>query len=159
MRNEAVAQSAGPVPRTPPAAAWHAEAVHTTTDVEPAVRRLTERLAAHGYSAAAVFAAEVALTEALANALVHGNKGDPRKRAHLRYRVSAEELVAEVRDEGGGFDPLRARDPLAEENLERAGGRGLFLMRSLMSSVRYNERGDCVVLTKQRGPSSPAQRQ
>jgi serine/threonine-protein kinase RsbW len=94
----------------------------------------------------------VALTEALSNAILRGNGEDPGKHVHVRASVTAQRLVMEVRDEGGGFDIERCtRDPTSPENVEREDGRGLFLMRSLMDSVeRYDEDGNVVRLTLNR---------
>jgi serine/threonine-protein kinase RsbW len=94
----------------------------------------------------------VALTEALSNAILRGNGEDPGKHVHVRASMTAQRLVMEVRDEGGGFDLERCtRDPTRPENVEREDGRGLFLMRSLMDSVeRYDEEGNVVRLTLNR---------
>ena len=94
----------------------------------------------------------VALTEALSNAILRGNREDPDKRVHIRASVTARQLVMEVRDEGRGFDIDRCmRDPTRPENMEREDGRGLFLMRSLMDSVeRYDAEGNVVRLTLNR---------
>jgi serine/threonine-protein kinase RsbW len=78
----------------------------------------------------------VALTEALSNAILRGNREDPAKQVHVHARVDAEQLVVEVVDEGVGFDLERCmRDPTTPENIEREYGRGLFLMRKLMDRV------------------------
>ncbi len=54
----------------------------------------------------------------------------------------------EIEDEGEGFDVADIPDPTADENLERPCGRGLMLMRAFMTSITYNERGNRVVLVK-----------
>src|SRR5262249_43293465 len=95
----------------------------------------------------------LALEEAIVNAVKHGNGYDPAKRVQVRYSVSAERVLAEVEDQGTGFDPARVPDPTAPENLERSCGRGLFLIRAYVTWVRYNERGNCITLCKQ--PSLP----
>ena len=94
----------------------------------------------------------VALTEALSNAILRGNREDPGKHVHIRASVTAHQLVMEVRDEGRGFDIDKCtRDPTRPENVEREDGRGLFLMRSLMDSVeRYDADGNVVRLTLNR---------
>jgi serine/threonine-protein kinase RsbW len=95
----------------------------------------------------------VALTEALSNAILRGNRDDPAKQVHVRAEVDAERLVLEVADEGPGFDmDNRVGDPTAPENLEREDGRGLFLMRSLMDRVERIDvpRGSAVRMTLRR---------
>ena len=94
----------------------------------------------------------VALTEALSNAILRGNREDPQKRVHVRAFVTIGQLVIEVRDEGRGFDiDDCTRDPTRPENVEREDGRGLYLMRQLMDSVeRYDDQGNVVRLTLKR---------
>ena len=78
----------------------------------------------------------VALTEALANAILRGNRDDPAKHVHVRAEVDTIRLVVEVADEGQGFDlEAASTDPTTPENLGREDGRGLFLMRKLMHRV------------------------
>ena len=78
----------------------------------------------------------VALTEALSNAILRGNRDDPAKQVHVRAQVDTRELVLEVGDEGAGFDlDDKSIDPTTPDNLDREDGRGLFLMRKLMDRV------------------------
>jgi serine/threonine-protein kinase RsbW len=107
-------------------------------------------MAAAGYAAYDRFAVRVAVHEALTNAIKHGHRGDARKRVELRYRVDAAAVRVEVLDQGAGFDPALVPNPLAPENLERPSGRGLLLMRTFMTSVRHNERGNGVTLCRLR---------
>ena len=79
----------------------------------------------------------LAVREAVANAIKHGNAGDVEKQVEVEVRLEGEEVVVAVRDEGEGFDPGGVADPLAPENLLRPGGRGIFYMRSLMDRVEY----------------------
>lgn len=82
----------------------------------------------------------VALTEAVSNAILRGNRDDPAKHVRVRARVDMECLIVEVRDEGPGFDiEASLVDPTVPDNLDREDGRGLFLMRSLMDSVERIE--------------------
>jgi serine/threonine-protein kinase RsbW len=92
----------------------------------------------------------LALEEAILNALRHGNQGDPGKRVWVRYHLCPTALVAEVEDEGAGFDPDSVPDPTLPENLGRPCGRGLLLMRHYMTQVCFCGRGNRVVLCKQR---------
>ena len=62
--------------------------------------------------------------------------------------MTPDSVLAEVEDEGPGFKPEEVPDPLALENLERSSGRGLFLMRSYMTWVRHNERGNEVTMIR-----------
>ena len=128
-------------------------ALRSAEEVVPALERLSAAMSAAGYPQRDAFALRLALEEALVNALKHGHRGDPSKEVRLRYRVTAEEAVAEVEDQGPGFDPAAVPDPLAPENLEKPSGRGLLLMRRYLSWLRFNERGNVVTLCRRRsGP-------
>jgi serine/threonine-protein kinase RsbW len=94
---------------------------------------------------------EIALREALANAVFHGNEGDPRKQVFLRvYGGPDWGLLVVVRDEGPGFDPQSVPDPREGDRLELTHGRGVFLMKELMDYVEWRKRGREVVLFKKR---------
>jgi len=103
-----------------------------------------------GYPSEDGFAVRLALEEALVNAIKHGHRNDSTKVVRAGFRVTADEVWAEVQDEGPGFDPTRVADPRASENWDRPGGRGLLLMRYYMTWVRYDERGNRVTLCKRR---------
>lgn len=95
----------------------------------------------------------VALTEALANAILCGNRDDPAK--HVRVRAAMDELsiVIEVSDEGAGFDLDQCSvDPTTPDRLQLEDGRGLFLMRMLMDNVERYEalQGNVVRMTLHR---------
>lgn len=88
----------------------------------------------------------VGLTEALSNAMLYGNAHDPSKNVVVEITMGEGQLKATVKDHGAGFDPGAVPDPTRPENLARACGRGLFLMRQLLDEVLYNERGNEVTL-------------
>jgi serine/threonine-protein kinase RsbW len=80
---------------------------------------------------------DVAVREALANAIKHGNAQNPSKQVRVDLAVEAGSLVIRVEDEGVGFDPTQLGDPLAPENLLRPNGRGIFYMKSFMDEIQY----------------------
>lgn len=90
----------------------------------------------------------LALNEALANAVRHGNRGDPTKRVRVEVRLTPAEIEVEIQDEGDGFDPGELPDPTAADNLLKTSGRGVFLMRCYMDQVEYRDQGRTVVLRK-----------
>jgi serine/threonine-protein kinase RsbW len=79
----------------------------------------------------------MALREALANAIKHGNHQDAGKRVHVEMDVVADTLAISIRDEGVGFDPDAVVDPLAPENRLKTSGRGIFYMKTFMDDVRF----------------------
>lgn len=101
---------------------------------------------------------ELALHEALANAVLHGNESDPSKKVVVACfcECGADAgLLLVVKDEGSGFDPNQVPDPTAAEVVYSNHGRGIFLMRHLMDEVRHLQGGSEVELHKRRdGPCS-----
>jgi len=95
------------------------------------------------------FHLQVALAEALTNAVVHGNKNDPVKKVRMRSRVEKGCLHIEIQDEGSGFNPEKLNSPLDSQNLMLEGGRGIFLMRCFCDNVYYEEPGNTVHMIKQ----------
>jgi serine/threonine-protein kinase RsbW len=78
----------------------------------------------------------------------HGNQMDRGKKVHIRYRVLPAHFEIHIADEGSGFDPSDVPDPTVVENLERACGRGLMLMRHYMTEVTFSTRGSAVSMHK-----------
>ena len=102
----------------------------------------------------------VAVRESVVNAIKHGNCFDVQKRVHVEF-TSLEDSGARgvailVRDEGCGFDPATIADPLAPENLLKANGRGIFLMRSFMDEMTFerSQKGGMQVRMVKRVPQS-----
>jgi serine/threonine-protein kinase RsbW len=129
---------------------WHRIRIHSTTEIGRVLDGLVDSLEAHGYACKDIFGVRLAVEEALVNAVKHGHGGDPTKCVSIRYSVGQRGVLIEVEDQGRGFDPDRVPDPLDPQNLERPCGRGLFLMRSYMTSVRFSRRGSRVTLYKRR---------
>jgi serine/threonine-protein kinase RsbW len=140
----------GPPP-APVSETWRQRTLRTTQDIAACVGPILDALDRLGYSEKETFAVRLALEEALVNAIKHGHGGDPTKQVRLRYHINPERFLAEVEDEGPGFDPFAVPDPLDPANLERESGRGVFLMRHHMTAVCYNAAGNCVTLCKRRG--------
>jgi serine/threonine-protein kinase RsbW len=80
----------------------------------------------------------VAVRESVVNAIKHGNQGDENKRVALAFTLHPKALEVRVQDEGKGFDPEAVPNPVADENLLKADGRGIFFMRSFMDEVTYS---------------------
>jgi serine/threonine-protein kinase RsbW len=80
---------------------------------------------------------DVAVREAVANAIKHGNRQDPAKQVVVDLALEGDTVVIRVEDEGIGFDPAHLEDPLAPENLLKPNGRGIFYMKSFMDEIQY----------------------
>ena len=100
---------------------------------EEAARSVSAKLK---FDEEAEFQIEMAVHEAVINAIHHGNKEDPSKKVYIKFLVSEDRLEIRVRDEGVGFDPSTLPDPLARENLLNISGRGIFLVRKFMDEFR-----------------------
>jgi serine/threonine-protein kinase RsbW len=122
----------------------------STRQIPAVIKTVTKDMAALEYTEKDLWSMCMALEEALVNAFKHGNQMDPAKRVWVRSRVNDRRALIHVLDEGGGFTPQEVADPLDPENLERASGQGLLLMRSFMTWVRHNKRGNLVTLCKKR---------
>ena len=86
----------------------------------------------------------VSLTEAVTNAMLHGNRGDLRKHVSISFERLQDSVSVCVSDEGPGFDPGQVPDPTCPERIECCGGRGLLLMRHLSDECRFSRGGSTV---------------
>lgn len=89
----------------------------------------------------------ISVTEVVNNGIIHGNKCDPSKALTLQIARSGSTLKFVVSDEGEGFDPSCVDDPLKEENLLKEVGRGIFIIRSLMDKVEFENTPEGVRVT------------
>jgi serine/threonine-protein kinase RsbW len=86
------------------------------------------------------------VSEAVNNGITHGNKRNRSKKVHIQCSREDALLTVKVRDEGEGFNHRILPDPRSTENLLRESGRGVFLMREMMDSVSYNDKGTEVTM-------------
>ena len=96
----------------------------------------------HGCGVAdeAAFGIDMAVREAVTNAMVHGNKEDEAKTIEVTLNCLGNALEIEVKDQGEGFDPTSVPDPTDPANIMKTSGRGIFLMRSFMDEVQWTNR-------------------
>jgi serine/threonine-protein kinase RsbW len=93
----------------------------------------------------------MAVREAVANAIKHGNKLDVKKKVNATFELDGDDLAITIQDEGTGFDPDMVSDPLNPQNLMKTSGRGIFYMRTFMDQIRYSfhpSGGTLLVMTK-----------
>ena len=117
--------------------------------IDPVVRSIMDIVRQMNCAAGREDEIELALSEALANAVVHGAKGDPAK--VVECDVACDEklgMVIVVRDPGAGFDPNQIADPCSGENIFSSHGRGIFLINQLMDEVKFQKNGTEIHMIK-----------
>jgi len=93
----------------------------------------------------------ISVTEAVTNAVVHGNKNDLKKKVFIKLKADSSRVEITVEDEGNGFDPESIQNPIEEGNLLKEVGRGVFILKSLMDKVDFiiqPQKGTIVKMTK-----------
>lgn len=93
----------------------------------------------------------MAVREAVANAIKHGNKLDVKKKVNATFDLAGSDLEITIADEGEGFNPETVSDPLSPKNLMKTSGRGIFYMKTFMDEIRYSFQptgGTSLVMTK-----------
>lgn len=90
----------------------------------------------------------VALDEAIANAIIHGNRNDPNKIVRITAELTPKEARFTIEDEGDGFDVGSVPDPRDPANLFKPSGRGVLLIFNIMDEASYNERGNRLTMVK-----------
>lgn len=89
----------------------------------------------------------ISVTECISNAIIHGNDSDKNKLVHLELLIEDELLKFIIEDEGSGFDYNEQQDPTSPENIEKIGGRGIFLIKHLSDDVKFEEGGKKTILS------------
>ena len=106
--------------------------------VDEAAAAVAGIIARAGISEEAAFGIDMAVREAITNAMLHGNKFDETKLVEISVKRTSTLLEISVRDQGAGFNPVDIPDPTQEENLLKASGRGIFFMRNFMEEVDWS---------------------
>ena len=106
-----------------------------------------------GMSEDAAYGVDMAVREAVTNAVLHGNRRDETKAVEVSFRSTPGEIEITVRDQGEGFDPESVPDPTDSQNLLKTSGRGLLFMRTFMDGLQWSRHpngGTVVRMTKRR---------
>lgn len=111
------------------------------SEVEPFVEQLVNR---YNLSPDKQCNILISLTEAVTNAIVHGNCKEENKTVRVKSRKDRDCIAVRVTDEGTGFDFESIPDPTSPENICKCGGRGVFLMRQLSDKIRFYDNGSTV---------------
>lgn len=115
--------------------------------IEHVVDRLVEHCRRAGFDEERIrLNFRVGVAEAIANAMLYGNRTDPGKRVRVEARFAPESVIVRISDEGGGFDPAALPDPTLPTNRTLERGRGVFLIRKLMDRVEFNEEGNSITM-------------
>jgi serine phosphatase RsbU (regulator of sigma subunit)/anti-sigma regulatory factor (Ser/Thr protein kinase)/HAMP domain-containing protein len=118
------------------------------TETSDLIEEIMEQVTQYDLPKNVVYAVRLSLNETLANAHKHGNRGDESLNIFVNYIIANGVFSMSVKDEGYGFDHEALPDPTVEENLLLPHGRGIFLMRSMMDEVEFNETGNSIKVTK-----------
>ncbi len=120
--------------------------------IEKAVAEAIKFASQSGFSDDALFAVDLAVREAVANAIKHGNKFDEKKNVNIILAETADGLEIAVRDFGAGFEIEEVPDPTNPENLLKASGRGILFINNFMDSVEWfhHDDGTTVKMFKKR---------
>jgi serine/threonine-protein kinase RsbW len=150
------ARNGGAADRTDAATKFVLELPSDIRMIEAAVSYLVDRCRADSFAGTRLdLNFRVGVTEALANAVLYGNRADPSKLVRVEVLLDPSRVEIRVVDQGSGFDPGVVPDPTRPENLQEPSGRGIFLIRELMDEVEFNERGNAVrMVLARREPAS-----
>lgn len=124
--------------------------IHRLEEMTGVREWLRRQLDSHCFGSHDAFAVRLALEEAAANAITHGNSGDPAKGVSIDLSVGNAKVEMILADEGSGFDYAHVEDPTTPENLMKPTGRGVKLMWGFMDEVHFNDAGNRVRLVKYR---------
>ena len=105
--------------------------------VAAAAAAVAEFISRSGISDDAAFGIDMAVREAVTNAVLHGNRQDDKKTVDIVLKSSPDAVEISVHDQGPGFNPEDVPDPTAKENILKTSGRGIFFMRSFMDEVNW----------------------
>jgi serine/threonine-protein kinase RsbW len=114
-----------------------------------------KRLKKIGLSESELADVAISVTEAVTNAVVHGNKNDQQKRVIVTLEIKEPEVVVWVKDQGEGFDPDSVPSPVEKDNILKKVGRGIFILKSLMDDVDFefeSEGGTLIKMVKHLKP-------
>lgn len=114
------------------------------------IDQLMAALEAAGWIGRDLFHIQMAIEEAVVNAIEHGNRRDDSKQVHVLFHVFEDRAEMTITDQGNGFDHTQVADPTEDDRLEKPRGRGVMLIRELMSESKYNDKGNSVWMLKLR---------
>lgn len=117
-------------------------------EVSTFAKNLIKKLKPIGIDDDSLFDIRLCMEEALINAVKYGNKMDPSKVVSIKVAVAPDKVEMEIKDEGQGFDYSNLPLPTDDQNIEKLSGRGVFLIKNLMNSVEFFDRGSKIKMVK-----------
>ncbi|MEM8756449.1 MAG: ATP-binding protein [Planctomycetota bacterium] len=140
---------------TQPSGRQRLEIVNDRSVIVETGERVVAAAGRAGFPEASRFAVRLAVEEAIANAFRHGHRDlDPATPVTVEFEVTPDRVEVAIEDRGPGFRPEDVPDPTAPENITKTSGRGLLLVRSYMTEVRHNERGNRIEMRYDRPAES-----
>ena len=118
---------------------WHQACLSSIDETVPLIEVVANAMVVQGYPRKDIFGMWLALEERLVNLFKDGHKNQPTNQVLVRYKVDPENVLVEVEDQGAEFDPWQEADPTTPQRLDQPSGRGLLLIRSYATWLRYNE--------------------
>lgn len=130
--------------------------IHTTQfkinsalkDISSLIKELNEKWTEAGIDEQTIFSLRLALEEALANAVKHGNRCKQELNVDVTCQILPNSVELEVKDQGEGFNPEAVSDPTSQQAICKPSGRGLLLIRKLMDTVIFEDGGSRIKMTK-----------
>ena len=112
------------------------------------ISQIIDKLTEQGVVSEKLFDIRLSLEEVIINAMKYGNKMDPQLQVEVKVTTEEDKLIMEIKDQGPGFNYDDLPDPTDEANLEKASGRGVFLIKNLMDEVEFFDNGSTIRMTK-----------
>lgn len=131
---------------------WEKTIASSSDEGHAAIEILNQALQEHGWEGRDFFHIHMATEEAVINAIEHGNKRDLSKNVHLFFRISTDQVKLQITDQGPGFDYNDLPDPTDDDRIDMPRGRGVMLIRNMMTQVLYNDKGNSLTMIKHRSP-------
>jgi len=122
-----------------------------TAEARDVQERIIGLMEQHAWPMRDCFGVRLSLEEALVNAIKHGNRMDPDKKVYIACELTEDEVRVVIEDQGDGFKIEEVPDPTEDNNLEKPGGRGIMLIRSFMTGVGYNDKGNRLTMSRKLG--------
>ena len=120
----------------------------TLKEIDPLINTILSCLEQEGIASYILHDVKLAIHEALINAVKHGNKLEEKLSVVVDFSYSKDEINISVQDEGKGYNYVSIPDPTLDENITKTSGRGLFLIKEFMDTVRFNSAGNRIEMVK-----------